>query len=187
MLPPGWFYTFVAVFVVIMAVALLMQFAMLGGMFIAIRRLQQKIDPIIGEQIPPILESAKEMMKDAQVQVDRLSTTLDRWQEIARADATKVDRVVTEATDRARLQVVRIDEMVSGALNGVERTAHRISRTGRAIKKVVTAPFRLIAGAAYGIGTGARVLVRRRRVVAPVEPITVREIEEEEIRLRRAG
>jgi hypothetical protein len=168
--PPTWFYSFVAVFVVIMAVALALQLAMLTGLLLAFRRLQKRIDQVLDKKVEPLLDGAKSVLADAQYiveqargETERLAFTFEKAQETFRAQLAKVDLLLTEATDRARLEIIRIDELVAD-------TIQRVEQTTEFIQKSVVRPVREMQAAVHGILSAVQFLLNRRSPRNPQAP-----------------
>ena len=158
---PDWFYLFVAAFVVVMAVALVLQLATLIGLLLAVKKLQVRIEQTLDKKVEPLLDSAKSvldsarpMIEEAREQAQRLAVTLDEAQEMARTQLTRIDQLLTEASDRARLEIIRVDELVAD-------TVHRVEQTTDLIQKSVLRPVKEMQAVAIGILAAVQVLLRR--------------------------
>ncbi len=145
---PGWFPVVITIGVVVMALAMVLQCATLLGIYLAIRRLQEKIEQLIDRQIQPILTSAGSILEQTRKEVEELSGAL-------RVQVAKVDQVITEATDRARLQVIRADELMADTLERVERTVDYVEEN-------VLRPVREVRAVMHGIGSAVEHLRSRR-------------------------
>ena len=81
---------------------------------------------------------------------DRISSIVGDAAEITRitrGQAQKVDRVFTDAVDRLRVQVIRADHLLTGALEVLEDT-------GSKVRKTVTGPVTQVAAVLKGIKVG---------------------------------
>jgi hypothetical protein len=90
---------------------------------------------------------------------------------LARGQAQKMDRVLTEASDRLRGQLVRADRILTGALEAVEDA-------GVQVKRNFWGPVRKASAVVQGIKIALDVL-RSRRSGAPSHGETVMEQEDE--------
>jgi hypothetical protein len=73
-----------------------------------------------------------------------------------RAQVQRVDATVTDVVDRARLQVIRADELLSRTLDRVEQTSDMVHNT-------VISPVRQVSGLMQGITAGIEFLLGNRR------------------------
>ena len=110
---PEWFPAVITIGVAVMALALVLQLGTLFGMYLAIRKLQERIDHLLDRQVQPILATAQSIVTSGQSIVETTRRELDDISASVRMQVEKVDQVVTEATDRARLQVIRADEVLA--------------------------------------------------------------------------
>src|ERR1700751_3249806 len=84
---------------------------------------------------------------------------------LARAQAQKVDRVFTEASDRLRGQLVRADRILSGALEAVEDA-------GAQVRKSFMGPVQKVSAVVQGMKIGLEVLrSRRSQPESPRDPV----------------
>jgi hypothetical protein len=116
---PGW----LEAFIVIAAVAIVVQMVVLVAMFIQLRVAVQQFTRIansLHSRIDPILVRVNRILEDSE---DRIASFMGDAAEItrlARSQVQKVDRVFSEAVDRLRIQVVRADHILTGALEVIE-------------------------------------------------------------------
>jgi type IV secretory pathway VirB2 component (pilin) len=75
---------------------------------------------------------------------------------LARGQAQKVDRVLTETLDRLRIQLIHADQMMTGALDTVEDA-------GTTVKRSVLGPVRQATAVIRGVKAGIDVLRNRQR------------------------
>jgi hypothetical protein len=83
---------------------------------------------------------------------------------LARAQAQKVDRVFTEASDRLRGQLVRADRILTGALEAMEDAGSKFSHN-------VWRPVQKVSALMQGIKVGIDLLRSRRGNRRPEEPL----------------
>src|ERR1700685_4653776 len=74
----------------------------------AVKRLEEKVNPVV-DRAGPILDSAKAKMDEARPKIQDMIVRADEIVVSARDQMTRLESLVTEATDSARLQIERID------------------------------------------------------------------------------
>jgi hypothetical protein len=75
---------------------------------------------------------------------------------VARGQVQRVDRMVTEAVDRLRMQLVHADQILTGAMEAVEETGTRL-------RSSVWRPVQSVTALVRGIQTGLEFYRGRRR------------------------
>ncbi|HLV93923.1 MAG TPA: hypothetical protein VKS44_01920 [Candidatus Acidoferrales bacterium] len=124
----GW----LEAFIVIAALAIVIQTVVLVGMAVEMRSSVQRLLRIVTDlngRVDPILVRTSRILEDSE---DRISSIMGDAAEItrvARSQAQKVDRVFTDAVERLRLQVIRADQIVTGTLEVIEDAGVKIRRS----------------------------------------------------------
>jgi hypothetical protein len=124
----GW----VEAFIIIATIAIVIQMAILLAMFVQLRTAIENFTRIANDlqaRIDPILLRVNRILEDSE---DRIATVMGDAAEIsriARGQAQKVDRVFTEAVERLRVQVIRADQILTGALEVVEDAGTKFRKT----------------------------------------------------------
>jgi hypothetical protein len=95
------------------------------------------------------------LLDDTQPKLTTLVEDASQIVYLARGQAQKLDRVVTDATDRLRGQLVRADRIVTGTLEAVEDA-------GFAMRKNFMGPVQKASALIQGIKIGLDVLRSRR-------------------------
>jgi hypothetical protein len=156
-------------FIVIAAVAIVMQMAILLGMFLQIREMSQHIKRVTTDletRVNPILLRINRILDDSQDRISSIVGDAAEVTRIARGQAQKIDRVFTDAVDRLRVQVIRADHLLTGALEVLEET-------GSKVRKTVTGPVTQVAAVLKGIKVGLDFIrgqqQHRRRSDAPTQ------------------
>ncbi len=145
--------TWVQVFVVVAAVAIVIQTAMLTALFLQMKRLSERLERWV--QI---------FLEDTQPKISEMVADASHVVYLARAQAQKVDRVFTEAADRLRGQLVRADHILTGALEAVEDAGSKFSHS-------VWRPMHKVSALVQGIKVGIDLLRARRTNRRPEEPL----------------
>jgi uncharacterized protein YoxC len=150
--------TWVAVFVVVAAVAILVQAAILIAMFLQMRRSMERMDRFttdLESRLAPILSRVQVLLDDTQPKISEMIADAAHVVYLTRGQAQKVDRVVTEAADRLRGQLVRADRILTGALEAVEEAGTKFSHS-------VWRPMQKASALVQGIKVGLDLLRSRR-------------------------
>jgi hypothetical protein len=124
----GWLQAFI----VIAAVAIVIQMAILLAMFFQVRTAIEQFTRIatdLQNRIDPILLRTSRILEDSE---DRIASIMGDTAEItrvARGSAQKIDRVFTDAVERLRVQIIRADHILTGTLEVVEESGAKFRRT----------------------------------------------------------
>jgi uncharacterized protein YoxC len=157
--------TWVAVFVIVAAVAIVLQATILVAMFFQMRRTMERMERFTSDlesRLSPILTRVQILLEDTQPKISEMVADAAHVVYLARAQAQKVDRVFTEASDRLRGQLVRADRILTGALETVEDAGSKFSHN-------VWKPMQRVSAIVQGIKVGIDLLRSRRR--RPEEPL----------------
>ncbi len=142
--------TWVAWFVVIAAVAIVLQMVVLLLLYLQLRSTLTALVRILGDfeaRVSPILTRVGRLLEDSQGRLTTLVVDTSEIVALARQQAQRFDRVLGEAADRLRLQIIRADQVVSGALDTVEDA-------GGKFRKAVVGPVQSAVALVEGIKTG---------------------------------
>src|SRR5271157_5041674 len=118
-------------FSIIAAIALVVQVGILIGLFLQLKRTTESINRMVNDlhtRIGPILTRTQILLDDTQPKITSLVDDASHIVYLARAQAQKMDKVFTEASDRLRGQLVRVDRILSGTLEAVEDAGTQVRR-----------------------------------------------------------
>jgi uncharacterized protein YoxC len=150
--------TWVAVFVVVAAVAIVIQVALLSALFFQMRRTMVRLETFTNDlqgRVSPILSRVQLLLDDTQPKISELVADAAHIVYLTRSQAQKMDRVFTEASDRLRGQLVTVDRIVGAALETVEDAGTQFRRT-------VSKPMQKASAIITGIKVGLDLLRSRR-------------------------
>jgi hypothetical protein len=146
--------------------AVVLQMLILAGMFWTLRKLSLHLKSVTDEvktQAIPLLEGTKTLQADVKRIVDTSSPKLELVLDNAAAISTtahagigRVESTVNDLLDRARLQIIRADEMVTHAMDSVEDTTEKVAHS-------VTSPIKHASGIMQGISTGVGAYFNQKR------------------------
>jgi methyl-accepting chemotaxis protein len=159
--------TWLQVFIVVASVAIVVQAAMLAAMFFQMRRLSERLERFTGDlesRLTPILSRVQIFLEDTQPKISEMVADAAHVVYLARAQAQKVDRVFTEASDRLRGQLVRADRILTGAMEAMEDAGSKFTHS-------VWRPVQKVSALMQGIKVGIDLLRSRRAHRRPEEPL----------------
>jgi uncharacterized membrane-anchored protein YhcB (DUF1043 family) len=143
------------IFVIVAAVALLIQACMLIGLLIVARRLQEKVMPLIPE-VQGILGVVKRTLERVEKHIEQIGTTSSAILDVTKQQLARVDELLGDATTRAKVQMERA-EMV------LDDTMTRVQETVSYVQSGVLRPVREVYGVLAGIRTALAHLGRSGR------------------------
>ncbi len=147
------------VFIVVTALAVLVQAGILAGMYFALRKTSAKVESLAEEvktKVLPTAELAHAMMTELRPKIENVVDNVSVSTTILRTQMERVDATLTDIIDRTRLQVIRADEFVNSTMDKLEETREAVQRT-------VVSPVRHISGLMHGVTTGLEAFFSRRR------------------------
>ena len=146
--------------------AVVLQMLILAGMFWTLRKLSLHLKTVTDEvkaQALPLLETTKTLQADVKRIVETSSPKLELVLDNAAAISTtahagigRVESTVNDLLDRARVQIIRADEMVTRAMDSVEDTTEKVAHS-------VTSPIKHASGIMQGISTGLGAYFSQKR------------------------
>lgn len=158
------------IFIAVTSAAVVLQMLILAGMYFALRKLSTQVMTVTEEvktQALPLLESGKKLEAEVrrllETSAPKVELVLDNASAITTTAHGAIDRVETtlnDVLDRARLQIIRADEMVTRAMDQVEETSEKVAHT-------VTTPVKHATGIVQGISTGLGAYFGQKRPRKP--------------------
>ena len=150
----GW----VQAFIIIAAIAIVVQMAILVAMFVQLKVSMQEFTRIANDlqgRVDPILLRVNRILEDSEARISSVMGDTAEITRMARGQAQKVDRVVTEALERLRIQVIRADQILTGALEVVDEA-------GTKFRNTLWGPIRQASAVMKGIKVGLDMLRRQQ-------------------------
>ena len=145
-------------FSIVAAIALVVQVGILTALFFELRRTTGNVNRLSSElqsRVGPILTRVQILLDDTQPKISSMVNDASHIVYLARGQAQKVDRVVTEAADRLRGQLVHADRILTGTLEAVEEA-------GSQFKHSFWRPVQKASALVTGIKVGLDLLRSRR-------------------------
>jgi hypothetical protein len=151
----GW----LEAFIVIAAIAIVIQMAILLAMFVQLQAAIKNFTHIATQlqaRIDPILVRTNRVLEDSEDRIRSIMGDAAEVTRVARSQAQKVDRVFTDAVERLRLQIIRADQILTGTLEVIEET-------GSTIRSKVWEPINKVSAVLKGVKAGIDFIRGQRR------------------------
>ncbi|HVP42659.1 MAG TPA: hypothetical protein VMS96_04470 [Terriglobales bacterium] len=153
----------VEAFIVIAAVAIVLQLAVLSAMALSIKKTTEQLTKMVSDvqsRTLPILETTNSILSDTKPRLDIITNNLTETSVIVKKQMQRLESTMDDIVDRTRLQVIRADEMVTRTLDRVEETTDVVHHT-------VISPVRQVSAVVQGITSALGVFMgsdkRRKR------------------------
>ena len=154
--------TIMTVFVAIAAVALIIQMGVMIGLYKATRSAEQRISAML-PQVEHLVRTSNTTIEQGRLQLLDITGKTSEILSLAHTQVVRVDEVMAEATQRARVQIERAELIIEDTLSRAQQTIGLV-HTG------VMRPLREIQGITAGVRAGLAFLSKGAR--ANVNQIT---------------
>ena len=152
-------------FIALTAAAILLQAGLLAAMYLSMRKTSARLESLAGEvktKVLPTIETtqatlgtAQSMLTEIRPNIAAIVTNAKETSANVRDELKRVDAAVNDVVDRARLQIIRADEMLT-------RTFDRVEQTSETVQKTVMSPVRQFSGVIQGVAAGVEYFFARR-------------------------
>jgi hypothetical protein len=119
-------------FVIVTALAVVLQAVVLIALFLQLRRTAARVEQTVTElnaRLSPILSRVQLLVEDVSPRISGIVADASELTRLARGQAQKVDRVLNEALERLRLQLIHVDQILTGTMEAVEEAGSRLRQT----------------------------------------------------------
>src|ERR1700691_1621597 len=147
------------IFIGVTALAVLLQAGLLLGMYLAMRKTSTRLESLAEEvkiKALPAIDSTQAMLADLRPRLQVIAENVAETSTAIRGQVQRIDATVNDAVDRARLQVIRADDLLS-------RTLDRGESTSEIVQRPVVSPVRQVSGIIRGVTAGIEFLVGGRK------------------------
>jgi len=154
----GW----LEAFIVIAAVAIVVQMAILAAMFVVMRDTAMRFTRMAAQfqaRVDPILLRTSRILEDSEERIASIVSDAAEISRLARTQTQRVDRVFSDAVERLRVQVVRADHILTGTLEVIEEA-------GSKVRSTVWEPVRQVSAVLKGLKAGLDMFRGRERRAA---------------------
>lgn len=146
------------VFIAVTAIAVVLQAIILAGLARAVGKLAQRGDKVLTQletRLPAMLSESEALVRESRAKVDLAGNHVVEISALLRDQMQRADALVVEIADRARLQIIRLDETMSTTFDKVDETATLIQRS-------IIRPIKDTAAVIRGVRTGLDFFLHRR-------------------------
>lgn len=159
----------ITIFVVVAAVAIVLQMVILFALYRALRQSSEKVESIaarLEQQASPVLTTAAEILQDARPKIIEITANLAETSAAIRNHVGQIGDAAGEITERVRLQAARLDEFILSA-------AHKVEATSELLQEKVLSPMRRVRAVVSALNAGFSFLKsnrsRHRKTTSEVE------------------
>lgn len=148
----------IPLFVALTGAAVVLQAGLLAAMYLAMRKTSARLESLADEvktKFLPTLDTTQSMLAEVRPKVEVIAENLMTTSTVVRDEVQRMDAAVNDLVDRARLQVIRADDMLT-------RTLDRVEETSEIVQKTVTSPVRHVSGVIKGVSAGLEFLMGNR-------------------------
>ncbi len=147
------------VLIAILAVAVLVHIGTMIGLYLVAKdsstRVKGLADKIESRALPAV-EAAQALVVESRPKIDNIMDNLAATSSSLRGQVERLDATLNDIVDRARLQVIRADELVT-------RTMDRVEETTEIVQHTVVSPVRHLSGLLQGLTAGFGSFFSRKR------------------------
>lgn len=147
------------IFVVVTALAVVTQVVILLAVSRALMQLARTMERIQNNfelEVRPVLRSVHELITAASEPTRKILHNLSVTSELVRARAQAADILAAEVMERARVEIARADQFITGALEMMERATESVERG-------VMVPVREATALLAGVRRGVEFFFKRHR------------------------
>lgn len=147
------------IFIALTGIAVALQAGVLLAMYFAMRKSAGQMETLAAEvktKLLPTAELAREILTEMRPKVEAIADNLQESTTVVRDQVKRMDATVNDVVDRARLQVIRADELLT-------RTLDRVEQTSDMVHKTVISPVRQVSGVIQGVGAALDFFFSARR------------------------
>lgn len=160
--------TWIGFFIVLTSLAIVIQAVILIALLVQLRRTAARTEKFVDElraQLAPTLSRVQLLVGDVAPQLTSMVSDASEITRLARSQTQRVDRIFAETVERLRLQLVHLDQIITGAMESIDEAGAQLRRT-------VVGPVTKTAALIRGIQTGVEFYRSSRRGPSSRRPET---------------
>ncbi|MGC2170751.1 MAG: hypothetical protein WA555_00570 [Candidatus Sulfotelmatobacter sp.] len=146
-------------FIALTGAAVVLQAGILAAFYLALRKSTARMEALAVEvktRALPALETTHEILAELRPKLTVIADNLAETTHSVRFQVERMDATVNDVVDRARLQIIRTDELLT-------RTLDRVEETSDMVHKTVVSPVRQFSGLIQGLTAGFEFLLGNQR------------------------
>src|SRR5580693_3680938 len=122
----------IQVFVVVTALAVVLQAIVLILLFVTLRRTAEQVEKTVSDldtKLTPLITRVQLLVEDVSPRITGIVADASDITRMARGEAQKVDRILNETLERLRMQLIHVDHILTGAMEAVEEAGSHLRQT----------------------------------------------------------
>src|ERR1700685_2885911 len=122
----------IPVFVVVTALAVVLQAIVLIALSLTLRRTAEQVERTVSDldtKLTPLITRVQILVEDVSPRITGIVADASEIARLARSEAQKVDRILSEALERLRMQLIHVDHILTGAMEAVEEAGTQLRQT----------------------------------------------------------
>src|SRR6202451_1159952 len=122
----------IPVFVVVTALAVVLQAIVLIALSLTLRRTAEQVERTVSDldtKLNPLITRVQILVEDISPRITGIVADASEIARLARSEAQKVDRILSEALERLRMQLIHVDHILTGAMEAVEEAGTQLRQT----------------------------------------------------------
>jgi MFS superfamily sulfate permease-like transporter len=154
------------VFIVVTAVAVVIQAGILIGMFVAIKKSMARMEALatqVQTRALPVMDTAQSMINEYRPKLDLVLDNLTGASTAVKQEIDRLQQPLQEMVERIQLQAVRVDDLLT-------KTLDRVEGAGEVVSETVSRPVKRATGVAYAVATGVATLFNRGNYARAKKP-----------------
>lgn len=147
------------IFIAVTAAAVVLQAVLLLAMFLTLRKTSARVESLAAQvqtNVMPVVRETSALLSSSREKIEGVAADIAATSTIVRGQVERIDATLNDVIDRARLQVIRADEVVG-------RTLDRVEEVSETVHHNVISPVRQLSGIVTGLTVGFDALFRRNR------------------------
>jgi len=119
-------------FVMATAAAVVLQAIILIALFLQVRRTAARVEQTVADlntQVGPLISRVQALVDDVSPRISGIVADASEITRLARGEAQRVDRIVSEALERLRMQLIHVDHILTGAMEAVEEAGSHLRQS----------------------------------------------------------
>jgi hypothetical protein len=124
--------SWIPLFVVVTTLAVVVQAIVLVALFLQLRRTAARVEQTVADlntKVGPLISRVQIMVDDISPRISGIVADASEITRLARGEAQRVDRIINEALERLRMQLIHVDHVLTGAIETVEDAGSHLRKT----------------------------------------------------------
>ena len=119
-------------FVLVTALAIVVQAIILIALFVQLRRTAARVEQTVADlntKVNPLISRVQLLIEEVSPRLTGIVVDASEITRLARGEAQKLDRILSEALERLRMQLIHVDHILTGAMEAVEEAGSHLRST----------------------------------------------------------